>query len=174
MPSTLQKRNRIIVKVKSKYWVCTREFGIKIPKNVAEARAFDADNGNTFWWDTILKEMKNVRPAFEVWEKGADKIPSSYQQINCHLIFDVKIGKNFRHKVRFVAGGQTREVPDSLITYSSIVSRYSVRVTLTIAALNGLKGMRHPKRLFDGQLPRKDLDESRPRTWIGGRDHIPC
>jgi hypothetical protein len=82
--------------------------------------------------------MKNVRPAFEVWEKSSDDIPPGYQQINCHLMFDVKMGKNFRRKARFVAGGHTTEVPESLITYSLVVSRDSVRIALTIAALNSL------------------------------------
>jgi hypothetical protein len=57
------------------------------------------------------------------------------------LIFDVKMGENFRRKARFVAGGHTTEVPESLITYSSVVSRDSVRIALTIAGLNGLKVM---------------------------------
>ncbi len=85
--------------------------------------------------------MKNVRPAFEVWEKSSDDIPPGYQQIRCHLIFDVKMGENFRRKARFVAGGHTTEVPDTLFTYSSVVSRDSVRIALTIAALNGLQIM---------------------------------
>ena len=51
------------------------------------------------------------------------------------------MGENFRRKARFVAGGHTTEVPDSVITYSSVVSRDSVRIALTIAALNGLKVM---------------------------------
>ena len=140
-PHTLKKRNLIIAKVKSKYWLRTHKFGIRIPKSVQEAREIDAENGNTYWWDAILKEMKNVRPAFEVWEKGADDIPPGYQQINCHLIFDVKMGENFRRKARFVAGGHTTEVPESIITYSSVVSRDSVRIALTIAGLNGLKVM---------------------------------
>ena len=138
---TLKKRNRVIAKVKSKYWIRTHKFGIKIPKTVEEARRFDAENGNTFWWDAILKEMKNVRPAFEVWEKSAGDIPPGFQQIKCHLIFDIKMGENFRRKARFVAGGHTTEVPDSIITYSSLVSRDSVRIALTIAGLNGLKVM---------------------------------
>ena len=138
---TLKKRNRVIAKVKSKYWIRTHKFGIKIPKSVEEARRFDAENGNTFWWDSIMKEMKNVRPAFEVWEKSADEIPPGYQQIKCHLIFDIKMGENFRRKARFVAGGHTTEVPDSIITYSSVVSRDSVRIALTIAGLNGLQVM---------------------------------
>ena len=65
----LEKGNRIIVNLKSKYWVRTHKFGIKIPKSVQEAKAFDEENGNTIWWDAIYKEMNNIRPDFEVWEK---------------------------------------------------------------------------------------------------------
>jgi hypothetical protein len=141
VPYTLKKRNRIFAKIKSKYWDCTHKFGIKTPKNVAEARAIDAENGNTFLWDAILKEMKNVRPAFEVWEKFEGEIPIGFQQIKCHLIFNVKMGENLRREARFVSGGHTTEVPDYVITYSCVVSRVSVRIALTIAALNGIKVM---------------------------------
>ena len=51
------------------------------------------------------------------------------------------MGENFRRKACFVAGGHTTEVPESIITYSSVVSRDSVRLAFTIAALNGLKVM---------------------------------
>ena len=54
------------------------------------------------------------------------------------MIFDVKMGKNFRQKARMVAGGHTTSTPSS-ITYSSVVSRDSVRIVLTIAELNNLK-----------------------------------
>ena len=138
VPYTLRKRSRIISKVKSKYWIRTHKFGIKIPKTVAEARQFDQENGNTFWWDAICKEMRNVRPAFETWDKSQDDIPIGYQEVKCHLIFDVKMGENFRRKARFVAGGHTTDVPSTL-TYASVVSRDSVRIALTIAALNDLK-----------------------------------
>ena len=47
------------------------------------------------------------------------------------------MGENFRRKARMVAGGHTTEAPSS-ITYSSVVSRDSVRIALTIAALNNL------------------------------------
>jgi hypothetical protein len=43
----------------------------------------------------------------------------------------------FERKARFVAGGHTTEVPAS-ITYSSVVSRDSVRLGFLIAALNGV------------------------------------
>ena len=56
----LKKRNRIIAKVKSKYWVRTHKFGIRVPKSVAEAKRLDEANGDTLWWDAICK-VKNVR-----------------------------------------------------------------------------------------------------------------
>ena len=84
--------------------------------------------------------MRNIRPAFEVWEKDVEHIPPGYQQIKCHMIFDVKMGENFRCKARFVAGRHTTETPTSL-TYSSVVSRDSVRIILLIAALNRLQVM---------------------------------
>lgn len=137
VPHTLKKKQRIIAKVKSKYWQRTHKFGIRIPKTVEEARKLDRENNNTLWWDAICKEMKNVRIAFEEWKGEAD-LPPGYQQIKCHIIFDVKMGENFRRKARMVAGGHVTETPSAL-TYSSVVSRDSVRIALTIAALNDLK-----------------------------------
>ena len=61
-----------------------------------------------------------------------------FQYIKCHIIFDVKMGGNFRRKARMVAGGHMTETPSS-ITYSSVVSRDSVRIAFLYAALNGLK-----------------------------------
>jgi hypothetical protein len=82
--------------------------------------------------------MKGVRPAFEPWEKDVSEMLPGYQQIKCHMIFDIKLGENFRRKARFVAGGHTTETPDNIITYSSVVSRDSVRIILLAAALNDL------------------------------------
>ena len=48
-PYVIKKRNRIIAKVKSKYWVKTHKFGIKVPKSVEQAVQFDKENGNTLW-----------------------------------------------------------------------------------------------------------------------------
>ena len=138
VPHVLKKRNRILAKLKSKYWVRTHKYGIEIPKSASQAKAIDEKNGNTLWWDAIMKEMKNVRPAFEEWEGNVDEIDSAYQEIKCHMIFDIKIGENFRRKARLVAGGHTTVTPAAL-TYASVVSRDSVRITLTIAALNDLK-----------------------------------
>ena len=115
--SVLKKRNRIIAKTKSKYWLPTHKFRIEIPKSVIQARQIDAKCGNTLWWDEICKEMKNVRPAFEVFEGGIEELPTGYQEIKCHMIFDIKIGESFHRKARLVAGGHTTETPATL-TYS--------------------------------------------------------
>ena len=60
--------------------------------------------------------------------------------MRCHMIFDAKFRENFRCKVRLVAGGHMTDTPNTL-TYSSVVSRDSVHIALTIAALNELSVM---------------------------------
>jgi len=137
VPHVLRKRNHIIAKIKSKYWERTHKFGIRIPKTAKEAIAIDKENGNTLWWDAICQEMENVRIAFEEFEGSVSDLPSGYTVIDCHMIFDVKLGENYRRKARMVAGGHQTSAPAS-ITYSSVVSRDSVRIALLAAALNGL------------------------------------
>ena len=58
-----------------------------------------------------------------------------FQEISCHMIFDVKM--DLTRKAWFVAGGHMTEPPAS-VTYSSVVSRDSVRIAFLIAALNDL------------------------------------
>ena len=125
VPTVLKKRTRILSKVKAKYWQRTHKFGIRIPKTVAQAQQIDKENGDTLWWDAILMEMRNVRPAFEKWEKAEIDLPVGYQKIKCHFVFDIKMGENFRRKARLVANGNETEAPPTL-TYSSVVSRDSV------------------------------------------------
>ena len=135
-PYVIRKRNRIISKVKSKYWQRTHKYGIRVPHSVKEAIEIDTINGNTLWQDAIRDEMVNIRPALEIWETDEEKL-IGYQKIKCHIIFDIKLGENFRRKARYVAGGHTTETPASL-TYSSVVARDSVRIAFLLAALNGL------------------------------------
>ena len=53
------------------------------------------------------------------------------------MVFDVKM-EDFRRKARLVAGGHKTDAP-ATITYASVVSRETVPLTLTIAALNDLE-----------------------------------
>jgi hypothetical protein len=68
----------------------THKFGIELPKTVKEALARDKKNGNTFWADTIAKEMKDVCIAFEILH-DEQSAPIGYQKIPCHMIFDIKM-----------------------------------------------------------------------------------
>ena len=136
--NTVKRRDRIIAKLASNYWQRTHKYGIRIPKTVQEAIAIDKENGDTLWWDAICKEMANVRPAFEEWEGKESNLPPGYQKIKCHFIFDIKMGENFRRKARLVAYGNETETPAAL-TYSSVVTRDSVRIALLVASLNELE-----------------------------------
>ena len=138
--SVLKKRNRIIAKTKSKYWLRTHKFGIEIPITVLQARQIDAKSGNTLWWDAICKEMKNVRPVLEAFEGGVEQLSSRFQEIKCHMIIDIKIGETFHRKAQLVVGGHTTDAPATL-TYLSVISHDSVWIALTIAALNELEVM---------------------------------
>ena len=136
VPYVLKKRERIIKKLKTKYWQRSHKYGLKIPKSVAEAIEIDKENGDTMWMDAVRLEMKNNRVAFERYDGKVEDL-IGFQEITGHIIFDVKLGENFCRKARFVADGHKIESPPSL-TYSSVVSRDCVRILLTIAALNDL------------------------------------
>ena len=136
VPYTLKKRQSIISKIKTKYWQRTHKYGIRIPKSVKEAIEIDRENGNTLWQDAIALEMKNVRVAFQLCE-GDPRDLVGYKSIKTHMIFDVKLGENFRRKARLVADGHMTKTPTSM-TYSSVVSRDSIHICLLLAALDDL------------------------------------
>jgi hypothetical protein len=52
------------------------------------------------------------------------------------MIFDIKI-EDFRRKARMVAGGHMTDAPTTM-TYAMVVSCETLRIALTIAALNDL------------------------------------
>lgn len=141
VPNVLKKRNRIISKMKKRYWRTTHKFGVRVPKNVEEALQLDKENGNTLWYDSLMKELDKIMVAFQVNDdvtpemiRGDPKLLPGYQEIGCHWVFDCKM--DLSRKSRFCAGGHTTDTPPQ--TYSSVVSRDSVRLAFLIAALNGL------------------------------------
>ena len=83
--------------------------------------------------------MSKVRVAFELYEDDPNK-SIGYQQIQMHMVFDIKLGESFRRKARLVADGHLTNPPPS-VTYSSVVSRDSVRICLLATALNDLNIM---------------------------------
>ena len=68
----LKKRNRMIAKVRSRYWKRTHKFGILIPKSVKEALLLDDVMGTDLWQKAIEKEMKNVRTALTFMEQDKE------------------------------------------------------------------------------------------------------
>jgi hypothetical protein len=134
-PHVLKKRTIIIAAVAKSYHKRTHKFGIEVPKSWHECVRLYKENDNTLWQDAARKEMKNVRIAFKTIN-GEESVPPTYQEIRCHMIFDVKM-EDFRRNARFVAGGHTTDTPHAM-TYASVVSRESVRVAPTLAALNDL------------------------------------
>ncbi len=58
--------------------------------------------------------------------------------MRCHIVYNVKM-EDFQRKARLVAGGRMTEVFSGTMTYVDVVSRESVRIALTLAALNNLE-----------------------------------
>jgi hypothetical protein len=131
---TIKKRDRIIKAVRAHFVQKEYKYGLKVPYTIAEGRQLDRENGDDFWEKSIKKEMKNVRVAFKVLDANQN-LPVDYLKIPYRLLFDIKL--DFTRKRRLVAGGHVTD-PPAIITYASVVSRESVRIALTIAALNDL------------------------------------
>jgi len=135
--SVLQRRQKTIAASNTKYIKRTHHFGLEIPKTVKRALEIDAETGNWLRQDAIAKEMEAVKVAFWILENGKN-LPPRYQRIECHKIFDVKLD-GFHRKTRLVAGGHKTEPPASVLTYASVVSRETIHIALTVAALNDLQ-----------------------------------
>eukprot|EP00970_Alexandrium_tamarense_P013767 scaffold3678_cov106-Alexandrium_tamarense.AAC.1 len=132
VPYTLRKRDRIIASVNSRIKKRNRKYGIEVPTSIEDARRLDKENGNTLWQDAIAKEMYNVSIAFQILEPG-ESVPPGWTKSSGHIIFDVKM--DFTRKARWVKDGHRTPDPESS-SYAGVVSRESVRIALTYAALN--------------------------------------
>ena len=65
------------------------------------------------------------KSAFEEYDGDPNSLIGCYTQITGHLVFDVKLGKNFRRKARYCADGHKTKASAS-VTYSTVVSRDSI------------------------------------------------
>ena len=134
VPYTLRKREVIVAAVKNQIRRMTHKYGVEIPRDVEHVHEIDARNGNTQWRDALKKEMYNVRVAFEILDEGVHA-PHGWKQVTGHLVWDVKM--DFTRKARWVLDGhKTLDLIGS--TYAGVVSRESVRIALTYAALSDL------------------------------------
>ena len=84
----LRKRNRIVAKVKSKYWRTTHKFGIRLPKSVDDAFRIDEQNGNRAWQDAMQKEIAKVKVA---WVEYDGKLtPTEVREVRPMISFDIR------------------------------------------------------------------------------------
>jgi len=132
---TISRKNRIVKAMKTRYARKTHKFGVQLPKSIKEAYEIDRITGTDYWHRAIVKEMTNNAAAFKFLESD-EEIPIGSTWIPCHMIFDVKM--DLTRKARFVAGGHWTD-PPSQVTYSTVVSRDSVRIAFLIAALNDIE-----------------------------------
>ena len=134
VPYTLKKRDTIIAAINTRVRRKTHKFGIRVPSNLREAKEIDEENGNTLWQDALAKEMFEVGVAFKILDDD-EKMPVGYTLSSGHIIWDIKM--DFTRKARWVKDGhRTPDLDDS--KYAGVVSRESVRIMLTYAALHDL------------------------------------
>ena len=134
VPYTLRKRDVIVAAVNTRVRKKSRKYGIEVPTSVKHALELDAKNKDTFWADALSKEMSNVGIAFELLQLG-EKAPPGWTKASGHLIFDVKM--DFTRKARWVKDGH--RTPDSTTSsYAGVVSKESIRIALTYAALHNI------------------------------------
>ena len=134
VPYTLRKRDVIVSAVKARARKTTHKYGIELPTNIGHAYEIDRKNGNDKWAKAVKKEMFNVGIAFKILDPPA-RPPPGYHKVTGHLIFDVKM--SLERKARWVLDGH-KTADANYSTYAGVVSRESVRIALTYAALNGL------------------------------------
>jgi len=134
VPFTLRKRDVIIAAVKTRCRKTSHKYGIELPESVEHAYRLDEKNGNDFWRKAIEKEMHNVGIAFQILEEGKSA-PVGWRPVTGHLVFDVKM--DYTRKARWVLDGHKTPAPSGS-TYAGVVSRESVRIALTYAALNDM------------------------------------
>jgi hypothetical protein len=86
-----------ILKVSSSPAGIKYKFGIQVPKGIKNAIELDKKNGNQLWQEAIKTELKQITcyQTFIVLDSGED-IPTGYQKIPYHMVFDVKY--DLRHE----------------------------------------------------------------------------
>ena len=134
VPFTLRKRDCIVSSMKINVKKITHKYGIEVPTSLAHAKTIDERNNNALWSDASYKEMANVAIAFQVLETD-DPIPVGWTMSSGHIVFDMKM--DFTRKAIWVKDGHRTPDPKNS-TFAGVVSRESVRIASTYAALNKL------------------------------------
>lgn len=90
VPYTLRKQDCIIVAVNARVKKTTHKYGIEILRMIKEALELDTKNNNTYWRDTIKKEMSNLRVAFDILDDD-ESLPPGWTKSSGHIVFDVRM-----------------------------------------------------------------------------------
>ncbi len=134
-PFTIAKKERIIAAVKARARKTTHKFGIEIPRNLAHAIRLDRENGNHLWEDAWRKEMTEIGKGIQIVGSKSN-VPEEYTPASGHLIWTCKM--DFTRKCRWVKDGHRTPAVENESSYAGVVSRESVRIAFTYAALMGL------------------------------------
>jgi hypothetical protein len=157
----LRRKKRHISGAKTKYWLKTHKYGVRLPKSIEEALRLDRETGTDLWAKAIAKEMKNVMVTFEFDDQ--DRIPVGHQKVTVHMVFDVKI--TLQRKARLVADGH--KVPESRreSTYSSVPSRDSVRLFFLLLTDSRNNTMVARRRSFELCMDYRSPEHLSGHTW---------
>lgn len=137
VPYTLRKKDTIIAAVRGRSKRKTHKYGIEVPDSVEHALRLDRENGNTYWQCALQDEMGQIGVAIQILD-DAETLPPGYARSTGHIIFDVKM--DFRRKARWVLDGHRQPAPETS-NYAGVVSRESVRIAFTYAAMLDLPVM---------------------------------
>ena len=97
----------------------SHKYGIEITTSVEDAKRINRKNGNTYWKDSISKEMFNVGISFNFLEDD-EYIPPGYKISSVYLISGIKT--DFASKTWWVKYGYRNLDPDSS-SYAVVVPR---------------------------------------------------
>ena len=132
----MKKRDVIISAVKARARKVTHKYGVEIPTSVEHAKDLDARNGNRLWQTALEKEIYELGRGLEVKDESVTRPPPGWSLVTGHTVWDVKM--DFTRKARWVLDGH--KTPDPIYSnFAGVVSRESIRIAFTYAALNGLQ-----------------------------------
>jgi hypothetical protein len=127
----LRKHDIIVLKFNAQIWQRTHKYGIEMPapgKNtIANTIELDRWNGNTFWMNSLGKEIGNLIVAFKIKNPG-EKSPLGWFKTTGHIVWDVKMDS--MQKARWVKDGHKTPDPTTS-SYAGVVSRESIHIALT-------------------------------------------